>query len=270
MIDKEKIQRSSRQGAIMSAIGFIIIVISFLLAGYNLNKVNNEIKTANKKIDSISFMYKKWKDKLAITYNEIDSLNNVISKLSAGQSYIDLGIKEYYSGNYLKAISFYDSAINKYEKNSAAYALKGQTEIVLKKFDNAESDLLKSLSIDSLRPQTYYSLIHLYIKSDKLDNAFYYLRKILDIAPQYINQIKYSSEMSNLVIYAKFMEIDAENKKRLGFIQLKLKELGYYKGILDIYPGKETIDAIIKYQKDHNFKVTGSWDLITLNRLKYN
>lgn len=45
------------------------------------------------------------------------------------------------------------------------------------------------------------------------------------------------------------------------YVQVKLKELGYLKGSVDGIYGQATIDAVKKFQKDHNFPVTGELDI---------
>ncbi|WP_429773997.1 peptidoglycan-binding domain-containing protein [Agaribacillus aureus] len=63
--------------------------------------------------------------------------------------------------------------------------------------------------------------------------------------------------------------LDSENKNRIEFIQTKLKQLGYYNGGVDLFPGERTIEAIRKYQKNNQLNETGTWDLATLESLGY-
>jgi predicted nucleic acid-binding Zn-ribbon protein len=53
MIEQEKLKKRSRQGALISTLGFVIIVMGFLFASWKLKDLNNEIGDKSYELDSI-------------------------------------------------------------------------------------------------------------------------------------------------------------------------------------------------------------------------
>ena len=269
MDDLKKIKKRSKQGAIMSLIGFLVIICSFIYATYKINYINIQVKEKNNELDSVSNSVKVMKHKLDRKSGQVDSLENIISRLSLNKTYIDKGLENYYSGDFENAIKNYDSAIYNYRNNASAYGLKGQAQIIIRHYTNAEKNLLKSIALDSKRPQPFYSLTLLYVKKNNMEKAFYYLDKLLSISPHYINQIKFIPELNSIVVNKRFVSLQNEQTEKLKFVQTRLKELGYYNGEADGFFGAKTAEGITEFQKENNINVTGTWDLQTLKKLGY-
>lgn len=269
MNDLKALKNKSKQGAFLSIIGFLVIICSFLYAIRKISAVNTQIEQKNIELEFLTDSVKKMDSELMKKSNKIESFKQEISRLSISKTFIDKGLENYYSGDFKSAISYYDSAITKYQNNSSAYGLKGQAQIKIKQYTEAETNLLKSIRLNPERPQPIYSLISLYVKKDDLEKAFFYLKKLLDITPHYINQVKFIPELNILILNENFSSIRDEQEKKLVFVQTKLIELGYYKGQADCFFGAKTAKAIKDYQKDNDLNVTGTWDLNTLNELGY-
>lgn len=269
MNDLKGLKKKSKQGALLSGIGFFVIICSFLYATRKISAVNAQIKQKNIELDSLTQSVGKMNSELIEKSNKIQSFKQEISGLSISKTFIDKGLESYYSGDFKNAINYYDSAITKYQNSSSAYGLKGQAQIKIKQYTEAEENLLKSIRLNPERPQPIYSLVSLYVKKNDLEKAFFYLEKLLDITPHYINQIKFIPELNLLILNENFSTIQDEQEKKLIFVQRKLIELGYYKGQADCYFGEKTAKAIKDYQKDNDLTITGTWDLNTLNELGY-
>lgn len=65
---------------------------------------------------------------------------------------LDLGIKAFDAGDYKKAITFFDSAIRKDEKNSSAWGLKGESLRHLKAYSESLQCYKKVIEIDPNNP----------------------------------------------------------------------------------------------------------------------
>lgn len=269
MKNYKNIRRRSVQGSVLSAFGFFIILCSFIYGSLKLNKVNDEVRQKNIQLDSLSSSIQVMKDSLNLLNKQIIGLENSINGLSLGKTYIEKGLESYYSGDFKGAIANYDSAIVNYKNNSAAYGLKGQAQIIIRQYSNAEKNLLKSIELDPNRPQPYYSLITLEIKRNNIDNAFEYLNKLLDISPYYVKQIKFIPELNVISTNKKFQLIEKDQNEKLIYVQERLIDLGYYTGKADGFPGDLTYRAILNYQKNKNLRLTGTWDLQTLIELGY-
>ena len=65
-----------------------------------------------------------------------------------------------------------------------------------------------------------------------------------------------------------FVGTVSEKNPRVEEIQKMLKELGFYKRVVDSKMGKETRSALTAFQKQNNIDATGKADLKTLNELR--
>ncbi len=269
MSDLKDLKKKSIQGALLSGFGFVVVICSFIYGAQKLKTINVQVEEKNVLLDSLSYSVNKMKGTLANSSEQIVELERVISGLDIGKNHIEKGVEYYYSGDFKNAIVQYDSAISNHAKNASAYGLKGQSQIIIRHYSEAEKNLLKSIELNSERPQPYYSLILLSVKRDDIANAFVYLDKLLAISPHYLNQIKFVPELNILVLNESFVSIQQKQKQKLKFVQEKLNELNYYDGESDGFFGAKTSAAIVKYQEDKNLKKTGTWDLVTLNELGY-
>jgi hypothetical protein len=81
MISTDKIKKRSRQGAFISATGFLIIILVFVFAAKRLNSLNNIIELKTVQIDSLDVLLEGQKRIIRNNKDSIDNLNEEINKL---------------------------------------------------------------------------------------------------------------------------------------------------------------------------------------------
>ena len=81
MTNTKKLKRKSKQGAVISALGFIIIVFVFIFAAWKLNKLDSTIKLKSTEILALDSIINNQNDEIKLKQKLVTDLVDEINKL---------------------------------------------------------------------------------------------------------------------------------------------------------------------------------------------
>ena len=98
----------------------------------------------------------------------------------------DEGILNYQNQNFKVAEEYYESIIEKDERNSKAYFGKGSSLYMQDDIENAEVNFSQSLNTSEklLQSKAYFNLGNISYKNNKLDEALQFYKKALELNPE--------------------------------------------------------------------------------------
>ena len=80
-MDNKQLKRKSKQGALISSLGFVIIILVFIFAASELNKLNDTIRLKTDKLESLDSTIVMQKKEIGANKNLVNSLVTEINKL---------------------------------------------------------------------------------------------------------------------------------------------------------------------------------------------
>ena len=81
-MDSKSLKKKSKQGAIISLLGFIIVIAVFVFAAMKLNNLNKEIELKESRIDSLTKIQVEQLDSIARQTETIESNKVLVKQLS--------------------------------------------------------------------------------------------------------------------------------------------------------------------------------------------
>ncbi|HTY11511.1 MAG TPA: tetratricopeptide repeat protein [Bacteroidota bacterium] len=195
-----KLKKNSRIGALVTSLGVIAMLISFIsLIWWNhtrqveVNKVINEDKNhfavASILRDSVSLLLKE---------NERERISTEF--LNNGIAYAETGKRK-------QAIDSYTKAIQLDSSSSTAYNLRGYLYYKNKNLPSALADLQRSVQLDSTNIWAHYNLALAYWSSGFQQSAISEVAKVIQIDDDFKSIIREDSQFKAFRKSPTFMEI---------------------------------------------------------------
>lgn len=183
-IKHEKAIKASTWSAILTLLGFLVIIASIAYSTFKLKEKRAEL------------------EKLEQTKVRIeDSLFTQQQKLRASReavAYVTNGINLYHQGRYKSAVVAYNVALSLDSLNAYILNLKGYSLFKAKQFDEAVEVLNKAVEVKPDYAWGYFDLARVNCANQNFDGASKAIRKAIELRPDLVYTMKNDQEFTNL------------------------------------------------------------------------
>lgn len=235
MIDQDNlhsIRKSSRRSAIISAIGFGIVVVSIVYSTLSLNKLSQEKTTLhneaialqdsiNQKMDSLRMLDTLLRNRtLDLIANEarLDEAKKEMKILSGWKEVLNRGLDSANVGNFRSAIDQYSQCITDFkltdEETAKIRQFRGYAFYRIEEYEKARVDLKEAIKVGgTVESDALFTLVLVYVKNGNEEEAVKTAEKLKALDPSAFNLLR-SSVPSSFRTNKKFVKLVKESAER--------------------------------------------------------
>ncbi len=208
--DVEKFSRHARAGALMTALGGIVVILALAYSGKQLSIVETARSEQEERALELQMQVGQLAREKEHLEKDLQHLRDRSIRARNASTPLQSGLKAFFTKNYMGAVAYYDQAIEIDPENPVLFDFKGYALLRAGRVNEAVNALERSVQIAPDYVWGHYNLALAYWRVGRHEDALSEVRRVLELDPSFRETILGDGQFSKFKRSAVFNELVSE------------------------------------------------------------